>query len=162
MGPRTWQKAAPLYTEKHTRRPVQDDEYDDTIRRGTTPDDCESTTNLLKVYLYYTRKKTHGSRFCLPFFRRNILFLCYSRSLHLYVTAPWFEGSRFFSRIHTGPTVRRPAHSLTDQKKSCVIFRFSSEFSFPVAVVSETLVGWRRGVGGKLFTNFFFLRTAVG
>lgn len=80
-------------------------------------DDCESTTNLLKVY--YAQKK-HTARFCFPFFR-NILFFAATRGASLVCGTSWFEGSRFFSRIH-----RPDQPALTNrEKKSCVIFRFS-------------------------------------
>lgn len=107
-------------------------------------DDCESTTNLLKVY--YAQKK-HTARFCFPFFRNILFFLLLLAVLHLYVG---LLGSRVRVSFR-GYTDRTNRHSLTE-KKNLVLFFASPEFSFPVAVVSETL-----GVWGKLFTNFFFL-----
>lgn len=82
--------------------------------------------------------KKHTARFCFPFFR-NIFFFWLLAMLHLYV-APWFEGSRFFSRIHTGPS-DRPTGTLTNRQKKILCY-----FSLLLSFLSRS--GRFRDVGG--------------
>lgn len=135
LGPR----GRRLYEKKHTRRPVQDD---DTIRKGTL-----MTAKAPPIYLRYTMHRKNTRRDFAFLSSVIYFFLLLLAVLHLYVG---LLGSRVRVSFR-GYTDRTNRHSLTE-KKNLVLFFASPEFSFPVAVVSETL-----GVWGKLFTNFFFL-----
>lgn len=110
LGPR----GRRLYEKKkHTRRPVQDD---DTIRKGTL-----MTAKAPPIYLRYTMHRKNTRRDFAFLSSVIYFFFAATRGASLVCGTSWFEGSRFFSRIH-----RPDQPALTNrEKKSCVIFRFS-------------------------------------